>query len=144
MYDLYQSFGLFKKGDRRSDMRAYANFSRHQNFFGNRDDEMKRYDEVIEIIDVGKVFSKEERRAFFYKYEKLYTALMTVPVFTELSRKEIQKRYATHILPRLIALDIFKTYPLIMKIAFITTYTYSYRKSIALAGMIKKRGHILR
>ncbi|BBR19705.1 MAG: hypothetical protein E6995_19950 [Enterobacteriaceae bacterium] len=110
MYDLYQSFGLFKKGDRRSDMRAYVSFSRHQEFFGNRDDEIKRYDEISEIIDGGEVFSKEERRTFFYKYEQLYNSLIAVPVFTELSREEIKKRYATHILPRLIALDIFKTY----------------------------------
>ncbi|EJS1433199.1 hypothetical protein NXB81_004400, partial [Salmonella enterica] len=114
MYDVYQSFGLFRKGDRRAEIRAFANFSEHQRFFGNRDcekyTEEKRYDEIIEILDAEKVFSTDQRREIFYKYEQLYNALMAHPVFTELSRKQIQKRYTLHILPRLIALDIYKTY----------------------------------
>lgn len=114
MYDVYQSFGLFRKGDRRAEIRAFANFSEHQRFFGNRDcekyTEEKRYDEIIEILDAEKVFSTDQRREIFYKYEQLYNALMAHPVFTELSRKQIQKRYALHMLPRLITLDIYKTY----------------------------------
>ncbi|EDG9410086.1 hypothetical protein ACVQZT_004298 [Salmonella enterica subsp. enterica serovar Newport] len=114
MYDVYESFGLFQKGARQSDIRASANFSGHQRFFDNHDDEErmeeKRYDEIIRHLDEEGVFSKEQRRAIFYKYEQLYNALMTRPVFTELSRKQIQSRYAQYIFPRLIALDIYKTY----------------------------------
>ncbi|HBZ7502591.1 TPA: hypothetical protein MMZ95_005102, partial [Klebsiella pneumoniae] len=88
--------------------------SGHQRFFDNNDDEEikeeKRYDEIIRHLDEEGVFSTEQRREIFYKYEQLYNALMTRPVFTELSRKQIQIRYAQYILPKLIALDIYKTY----------------------------------
>ncbi|MBH2845039.1 hypothetical protein I6U52_14950 [Serratia marcescens] len=125
MYDVYQSFGLFRKGERQADIRGSANFSGHQRFFYNNDDEElmeekryddeelieeKRYDEIIRHLDEEGVFSTEQRREIFHKYEQLYNALMTRPVFTELSRKQIQTRYAQYILPRLIALDIYKTY----------------------------------
>ncbi|EOQ0151205.1 hypothetical protein BGD37_RS24100, partial [Escherichia coli] len=114
MYDVYESFGLFQKGARQADIRRSANFSGHQRFFDNNDDEElmeeKRYDEIIRHLDEEGVFSTEQRREIFHKYEQLYNALMTRPVFTELSRKQIQTRYAQYILPRLIALDIYKTY----------------------------------
>ncbi|HFO9548332.1 TPA: hypothetical protein ACHK6D_003782, partial [Escherichia coli] len=121
MYDVYESFGLFQKGARQADIRGSANFSGHQRFFDNNDDEEKRYDdeeikeekrydEIIRHLDEEGVFSTEQRREIFYKYEQLYNALMTRPVFTELNRKQIQIRYAQYILPRLIALDIYKTY----------------------------------
>ncbi|EFC7345920.1 hypothetical protein CS041_002751 [Escherichia coli] len=122
MYDVYQSFGLFSKGDRQGEIRASATFSGHQRFFGNRDDEkhqeQKRYDEIIRIIDVEKVFSTVQRREIFYKYEQLYNALMARPSFTKLSRKQVQKQYALHIIPRLIALDIYKTYKIQNKNSF--------------------------
>lgn len=114
MYDVYQSFGLFSKGNRRAEIRASVTFSGHQRFFGNRDDErhqeQKRYDQISGVLDAEQVFSTAQRREIFYKYEQLYNALMARPVFTELNRKQIQKRYALHITPRLIALDIYKTY----------------------------------
>lgn len=114
MYDVYESFGLFQKGARQADIRGSANFSGHQRFFDNNDDEElieeKRYDEIIRHFDEEGVFNTEQRREIFHKYEQLYNALMTRPVFTELSRKQIQTRYAQYILPRLIALDIYKTY----------------------------------
>ncbi len=114
MYDVYRSFGLFSKGDRRAAIRGAATFSNHQRFFGNREDErhqeQKCYDEIIGVLDGEQVFSTTQRREIFYKYEQLYNALMTRPVFTELSREQIKKRYAMHIIPRLIALDIYKTY----------------------------------
>ncbi len=114
MYDVYESFGLFQKGARQADIRGSANFSGHQRFFDNNDDEEikeeKRYDEIIRHLDEEGVFSTEQRREIFYKYEQLYNALMTRPVFTELSRKQIQIRYVQYILPKLIALDIYKTY----------------------------------
>lgn len=114
MYDVYESFGLFQKGTRQADIRGSANFSGHQCFFDNNDDEElmeeKRYNEIIRHLDEEGVFSTEQRREIFHKYEQLYNALMTRPVFTELCRKQIQTRYAQYILPRLIALDIYKTY----------------------------------
>lgn len=154
MYDVYESFGLFQKGARQADIRGYANFSGHQRFFDNNDDEElmqekryddeeikeeKRYDEIIRHLDEEGVFSTEQRREIFYKYEQLYNALMTRPVFTELSRKQIQIRYAQYILPRLIALDIYNTYNAEKKIAFITIYTFSCRKNTAHAGRRKKK-----
>ncbi|EBB6209312.1 hypothetical protein DFU00_000657 [Salmonella enterica subsp. enterica serovar Wandsworth] len=114
MYDVYRSFGLFSKGNRRAAIRGAATFSSHQRFFGNREDErhqeQKHYDEIIGVLDAEQVFSTTQRREIFYKYEQLYNALMARPVFTELSREQIKKRYALHIIPRLIALDIYKTY----------------------------------
>ncbi|EDA6073037.1 hypothetical protein AXQ84_25005, partial [Salmonella enterica subsp. enterica serovar Typhimurium] len=75
-----------------------------------RHQEQKHYDEIIGVLDAEQVFSTTQRREIFYKYEQLYNALMARPVFTELSREQIKKRYALHIIPRLIALDIYKTY----------------------------------
>ena len=137
-----------------SSIRGSANFSGHQRFFDNNDDEElmqekryddeeikeeKRYDEIIRHLDEEGVFSTEQRREIFYKYEQLYNALMTRPVFTELSRKQIQIRYAQYILPGpshliSITLTMLKT-----KIAFITIYTFSCRKNTAHAGRRKKR-----
>ncbi|MFA7953130.1 hypothetical protein [Klebsiella oxytoca] len=92
MYDIYQSFGLFTKGDRRAEIWGAATFSSHQRFFGNRDDErhqeQKRYDQIIGVLDAEQVFGTTQRREIFYKYEQLYNALMARPVFTELSRTQ--------------------------------------------------------
>nr|WP_249967531.1 hypothetical protein [Escherichia coli] len=67
MYDVYESFGLFQKGARQADIRGSANFSGHQRFFDNNDDEElmeeKRYDEIIRHLDEEgcSVRSKEGR-----------------------------------------------------------------------------------
>ncbi|WP_215259365.1 hypothetical protein [Escherichia coli] len=144
MYDVYQSFGLFSKGDRQGEIRASATFSGHQRFFGNRDDEkhqeQKRYDEIIRIIDVEKVFSTVQRREIFYKYEQLYNALMARPSFTKLSRKQVQKQYALHIIPRLIALDIYKTYKIQNKNSFYHHIHLFLKEDYCPCGADKKKG----
>ena len=80
MYRLYQCFGLFEKDDERREVRGNSSFSFHQNFFDNG------YNDVIRIIDSNEVFSLEERREVFYKYEQLYNALMHIPVFSHLGK----------------------------------------------------------
>lgn len=104
MYDVCQVFGVFKEGSKQRDIRAYSSFCRHQNFFN------QRYNEIIEIIDREKIFSKEQRRTFFYKYEMLYNGIMSYPVFSSLSKEQIIEKYLQFILPSFIALDVYKTY----------------------------------
>lgn len=103
MYRLYQCFGLFEKDDERREVRGNSSFSFHQNFFDNG------YNDVIRIIDSNEVFSLEERREVFYKYEQLYNALMHIPVFSHLDNSQITKRYLQIALPPIVALDVYNS-----------------------------------
>ncbi|HEM6674175.1 hypothetical protein FD428_05405 [Citrobacter sp. TBCP-5362] len=106
MYRLYQCFGLFEKDDERREVRGNSSFSFHQNFFD------QGYNDVIRIIDSNEVFSLEERREVFYKYEQLYNALMHIPVFSHLDNRQITKRYLQVALPPIVALDVYNSlYP---------------------------------
>ncbi|MCZ5393163.1 hypothetical protein O5642_10270 [Citrobacter braakii] len=103
MYRLYQCFGLFEKHDERREVRGNGSFSFHQNFFD------QGYNDIIRIIDSNEVFSLEERREVFYKYEQLYNALMHIPVFSHLDNRQITKRYLQSALPPIVALDVYNT-----------------------------------
>ncbi|EEV5967102.1 hypothetical protein EKP93_20025, partial [Escherichia coli] len=105
MYRLYQCFGLFEKDDERREVRGNSSFSFHQNFFD------QGYNDVIRIIDSNEVFSLEERREVFYKYEQLYNALMHIPVFSHLDNRQITKRYLQVALPPIVALDVYNSLP---------------------------------
>lgn len=105
MYNLYQCFGLFDKNDKRREKRGNSRFSFHQDFFN------QGYDDVIRIIDNNEVFSLEERRDIFYKYEQLYNALIHIPVFSHLDNHQITKRYLQFALPPVVALDVYNTLP---------------------------------
>lgn len=105
MYHLYQCFGLFDKDDKRREMRGNSNFSYHQSFFD------QSYDDVIRIIDNNGVFSLEERRDTFYKYEQLYNAQMHIPVFSHLDNNQILKLYLQYALPPIVALDVYNILP---------------------------------
>ncbi|WP_105640165.1 hypothetical protein [Cronobacter dublinensis] len=105
MYRLYQCFGLFEKHDERRELRGNSSFSFHQNFFD------QGYNDLIRIIDSNGVFSLEERREIFYKYEQLYNALMYIPVFSHLDNHQIIKRYLQFALPPVVALDIYSSLP---------------------------------
>ncbi|MDF3830057.1 MULTISPECIES: hypothetical protein [Enterobacteriaceae] len=105
MYRLYQCFGLFEKDDERREVRGNSSFSFHQNFFD------QGYNDLIRIIDSNEVFSLEERREVFYKYEQLYNALMHIPVFSHLDNSQITKRYLQVALPPIVALDVYNSLP---------------------------------
>ena len=105
MYRLYQCFGLFEKDDERREVRGNSSFSFHQNFFD------QGYNDLIRIIDSNEVFSLEERREVFYKYEQLYNALMNIPVFSHLNNSQITKRYLQVALPPIVALDVYNSLP---------------------------------
>lgn len=105
MYRLYQFFGLFDKDDERREVRGNKSFSFHQSFFD------QSYNDVIRIIDSNEVFSLEERREVFYKYEQLYNALMHIPVFSHLDNRQITKRYLQVALPPIVALDVYNSLP---------------------------------
>ncbi|WP_171862917.1 hypothetical protein [Citrobacter freundii] len=104
MYDVCQIFGVFREGNKGRDIRARGSFWRHQSFFN------QRYNEIIDIIDKDRVFSEEQRRGFFYKYEMFYNQLMSCPVFTTLSREQVLERYLQFALPSFVALDVYKTF----------------------------------
>ncbi len=80
MYDVCQTLGVFREGSKQRDRRAYGSFWRHQAFFN------QRYNEIIKIIDKERVFSEEDRRVLFYKYEMLYNQIISYPVFSTLTR----------------------------------------------------------
>ncbi|RCC71988.1 hypothetical protein [Escherichia coli] len=105
MYRLYQLFGLFDKDDERREVRRNSSFSFHQSFFD------QGCNDVIRIIDSNEVFSPEERREVFYKYEQLYNALMHIPVFSHLDNRQITKRYLQVALPPIVALDVYNSLP---------------------------------
>lgn len=103
MYRLYQCFGLFEKDDERREVRGNSSFSFHQNFFD------QGYNDLIRIIDSNEVFTLEERREVFYKYEQLYNSLMHIPVFSHLDNSQITKRYLQVALPPIVALDVYNS-----------------------------------
>ncbi|HBC5671021.1 TPA: hypothetical protein KEV01_001156 [Citrobacter koseri] len=109
MYDVCQILGVFREGSKQRDIRAYASFWRHQEFF------KKRYNEIIEIIDEERLcieeqkeLIKEERRSLFYKYEMFYNQIMFYPVFSTLSRDQLFERYIQLGVSSCLALDIHK------------------------------------
>lgn len=103
MYDVCQILGVFREGSKQRDIRAYGSFWRHQAFFN------QRYTEIIKIIDEERVFSEEDRRSLFYKYEMLYNQIMSHPVFSTLSRDQLLERYIQLGIPSCLALDVHKT-----------------------------------
>lgn len=103
MYDVCQILGVFREGSKQRDIRAYGSFWRHQAFFN------QRYTEIIKIIDEERVFSEEDRRILFYKYEMFYNQIMSHPVFSTLSRDQIIERYIQLGIPSCLALDVHKT-----------------------------------
>jgi len=105
MYNLYQCFGLFDKDDERREARGNSSFYFHQSFFN------QGYDDVIRIIDSNEVFSLEERRDVFYKYEQLFNAIMHIPVFSHLGNHQIARRYLQLALPPIVALDVYNSLP---------------------------------
>lgn len=104
MYDVCQILGVFREGSKQRDRRAYGSFWRHQAFFN------QRYNEITGIIDKERVFSEEERRSLFYKYEMFYNQIMSYPVFSTLIRSQIFERYIQLGVSSCLALDIHKTF----------------------------------
>lgn len=104
MYDVCQILGVFREGIKQRDIRAYASYWRHQAFFN------QRYNEIIKIIDENKVFSEEQRRSLFYKYEMFYNQIMSYPVFSTLTRSQVFERYIQLGVSSCLALDIHKTF----------------------------------
>lgn len=104
MYDVCQILGVFREGSKQRDIRAYGSFWRHQAFFN------QRYNEIIGIIDKERVFSEEERRSLFYKYEMFYNQIMSYPVFSTLTRSQVFERYIQLGVSSFLALDIHKTF----------------------------------
>ncbi|HCW2868110.1 TPA: hypothetical protein OXB44_002522 [Escherichia coli] len=104
MYDVCQILGVFREGSKQRDIRAYGSFWRHQAFFN------QRYNEIIGIIDKERVFSEEERRSLFYKYEMFYNQIMSYPVFSTLTRSQVFERYIQLGVSSCLALDIHKTF----------------------------------
>ncbi|WP_312974136.1 hypothetical protein [Atlantibacter sp.] len=104
MYDVCQILGVFREGSKQRDIRAYGSFWRHQAFFN------QRYNEIIGIIDKERIFSEEERRSLFYKYEMFYNQIMSYPVFSTLTRSQVFERYTQLGISSFLALDIHKTF----------------------------------
>lgn len=104
MYVLYESFGLFEKGDKLRETRENSGYSFHQKFAS------QCYFSVAAIVDTSCIFSKEQRRDILFKYEQLYNNLMHIPVFSHSNNSQITKLYLQKALPLIVALEIYKTF----------------------------------
>ncbi len=80
-----------------------SDFSLHQKFFDIY------YNKIIGMIDAEAVYSQENRRDIFYKYEQLYNEVVHAVVYSDLERDIITKKYMETAIPAIIALDMYKT-----------------------------------
>ncbi|GAB0772945.1 hypothetical protein LL12F53_39300 [Escherichia coli] len=66
LYDICTVFELFKEGESPRDKRKSTDFGAHQRFWD------QRYNELSQIIDAEGVYSLEQRRIIFSRYEYFY------------------------------------------------------------------------
>ncbi|QXB04795.1 hypothetical protein I6L80_15630 [Providencia rettgeri] len=85
------------------DKYATSDFSLHQKFFDIY------YNKIIDIIDAEAVYSQEDRRDVFYKYEQLYNEVVHTMVYSNLEKDIITKKYMETAIPAIIALDMYQT-----------------------------------
>ncbi|HCT9736652.1 TPA: hypothetical protein OUD13_000837 [Morganella morganii] len=125
MLSVYEILGLNSETETAlsmKDQRNLLSFDFHQNFFGRADKTAKSdrddgkiyntqdaYNKIINTIDSQSIYSKEERREFFFRYEQLYNGLISRTLISNLTKDQIIKRYVNAIIPVIIALDIHKT-----------------------------------
>lgn len=125
MLSVYEILGLNSETETAlsmKDQRNLLSFDFHQNFFGRADKTTKSvrddgkiyntqdaYNKIINTIDSQSIYSKEERREFFFRYEQLYNGLISRTLISNLTKDQIIKRYVNAIIPAIIALDIHKT-----------------------------------
>ncbi len=100
------------------DQRELSDFSSHQLFFAGTELDgvsLDGYNKIINIIDNLHIINHDSRRSLLYKYEQLYNALISTPVFTLVQKEVMVNTYTSLIIPAILALDMNQTLKQIKK-----------------------------
>ncbi|MGR9875460.1 hypothetical protein ACUOHQ_24935, partial [Escherichia coli] len=87
LYDICTVFELFKEGESPRDKRKSTDFGAHQRFWD------QRYNELSHIIDAEGVYSLEQRRIIFSRYEYFYYMMNSYPVYSTLKSEYIRNYF---------------------------------------------------
>ncbi|EER6265355.1 hypothetical protein ACN0QP_002808 [Escherichia coli] len=104
LYDICTVFELFKEGEGPRDKRKSTDFGAHQRFWD------QRYNELSHIIDAEGVYSLEQRRIIFSRYEYFYYMMNSYPVYSTLKSEYIRNYFLKSFGVVFIVLDIYNTY----------------------------------
>ena len=104
LYDICTVFELFKEGESPRDKRKSTDFGAHQRFWN------QRYNELSHIIDAEGVYSLEQRRIIFSRYEYFYYMMNSYPVYSTLKSEYIRNYFLESFGVVFIVLDIYNTY----------------------------------
>ena len=104
LYDICTVFELFKEGESPRDKRKSTDFGAHQRFWD------QRYNELSQIIDAEGVYSLEQRRIIFSRYEYFYYMMNSYPVYSTLKSESIRNYFLKSFGVVFIVLDIYNTY----------------------------------
>lgn len=104
LYDICTVFELFKEGESPRDKRKSTDFGAHQRFWD------QRYNELSHIIDAEGVYSLEQRRIIFFRYEYFYYMMNSYPVYSTLKSEYIRNYFLKSFGVVFIVLDIYNTY----------------------------------
>ncbi|HAJ0342132.1 hypothetical protein ACUYP8_23610 [Escherichia coli] len=104
LYDICTVFELFKEGESPRDKRKSTDFGAHQRFWN------QRYNELSHIIDAEGVYSLEQRRIIFSRYEYFYYMMNSYPVYSTLNSEYIRNYFLKSFGVVFIVLDIYNTY----------------------------------
>ncbi|HHZ3219743.1 TPA: hypothetical protein ACWCEW_004739, partial [Escherichia coli] len=104
LYDICTVFELFKEGESPRDKRKSTDFGAHQRFWD------QRYNELSHIIDAEGVYSLEQRRIIFSRYEYFYYMMNSYPVYSTLKCEYIRNYFLKSFGVVFIVLDIYNTY----------------------------------
>lgn len=104
LYDICTVFELFKEGESPRDKRKSTDFGAHQRFWN------QRYNELSHIIDAEGVYSLEQRRIIFSRYEYFYYMMNSYPVYSTLKSEYIRNYFLKSFGVVFIVLDIYNTY----------------------------------
>lgn len=104
LYDICTVLGLFKEGENPAHKRKSTNFEMHQKFWD------QRYNEISRIIDAEGVFSQEQRRIIYARYEHFYYMMNSYPVHSTL-KPEFLRSYCLRTFGVIfLVVDMYNTY----------------------------------
>ena len=104
LYDICTVLGLFKEGENPAHKRKSTNFEMHQKFWD------QRYNEISRIIDAEGVFSQEQWRIIYARYEHFYYMMNSYPVHSTL-KPEFLRSYCLRTFGVIfLVVDMYNTY----------------------------------
>lgn len=104
LYDICTVLGLFREGENPAHKRKSTNFEMHQKFWD------QRYNAISRIIDAEGVYSQEQRRIIYARYEHFYYMMNSYPVHSTL-KSEFLRSYCLRTFGVIfLVVDIYNTY----------------------------------